>query len=304
MAVYFTGTSTGNRYEVGRQYEMNGSTYTANPDGSFTADRQRVVRDSTGAYVGVAERSGGGQTLVGSAGNPDVSWYASGGDSLRRDYYSPGSSVSHAGAEGAHSRSAFGSYVASGPSGGATRIAGPTQTARMYAGDTVRAAAWSGLDNWSGKKNAPQDTMVGGGHLMASPSTTNAEDFEVRYSDLGAAMVSPFIMGMDLGYTAAKMMGPEFFGPVKNGWSLETAGHRLNYIGAGIQSNASAIGSALVDATAMGAPSAIREEQPLRHNGWRSDDHVNWEYEGSGPAFLKDGGAAKVWWETTFPGSN
>lgn len=303
MAVYFSGTSTGNRYEVGRQYEMGGKKYTANADGSFTADRREVIRDSTGAYVGVAESSGGGRSLVGSAGNPNVKWYASGGDSLRREYHSPGSSISGAGAEGSPVRRSAQYAAVAGPDG-SYRIPGPTQQFRSQAGDSLRVAAWSGVDNWSGKKNAPQDTMIGGGHIMASPSTSNAEDFEVRYSDLGSAMISPFIMGMDLGYTAANMMGPEFFGPRRGGWSVETAQHRLGKIGEAISSGASSVGSALVSAGAMGAPSAIREDQPLRHNGWRSDDHVNWEYEGSGPAFLKDGGAAKAWYETTFPGTN
>lgn len=56
QTVAFTGTSTGNKYTVGRSYTMGGQAYRANADGSFT-------KESTG------------RTLVGSSRDPDVTFY-------------------------------------------------------------------------------------------------------------------------------------------------------------------------------------------------------------------------------------
>lgn len=70
MGYWFTGTSTGNVYEVGRSYTMAGDTYTANWDGTFTNNRtgnslvgssqdDRVTFGYTGSLTGSGSGSAG-----------------------------------------------------------------------------------------------------------------------------------------------------------------------------------------------------------------------------------------------------
>lgn len=88
MGYWFTGTSTGNVYEVGRSYTMAGDTYTANWDGTFTNNRtgnslvgssqdDRVTFGYTGSLTGSGSGSAGtvgpGSAQVSSGGGPATS---------------------------------------------------------------------------------------------------------------------------------------------------------------------------------------------------------------------------------------
>lgn len=239
MALYFEGTSTGNRYEVGRTYEMNGREYTAQSDGSFvregsrtgfTTDNGRVVRENDG-----------GHSLVGSSQDPSVRWYASGADSLTASRYSPGSSVSLVGGS---SRSGD-TGVAAMAANGAYQVRNPVAEARF------RAAAQGVLrGTWSGKDDPPQDLLYAGQHLRAHSGYTNAELAEARYSDFMSSVIGIPIFGADLGNTWAHMMGPEYFGTGRPGW--DTFQRRKPILERHAASAAEAAGEAAIGALMSG----------------------------------------------------
>lgn len=193
MAVWFEGTSTGNRYEVGRSYEMNGSNYTAQSDGSFRKEGAYVATTDEGKVI---TDNSGGRVLQGSAGNPDVNWFASGADSLASRFSSPGTAVSLTGAGG--------SPVAQQPSAaseGLVPVANPTVAAARFAAASsgfVRNAAWSGKDD------PGQDNLLFGFHLQANPRTTNAELFEARYGDFGSSVIGIGVLADDLWYSGTR----------------------------------------------------------------------------------------------------
>lgn len=62
---------------------------------------------------------------------------------------------------------------------------------------------------WSGQPVVPQDNLFAGGHIVARRDTSNAEDYEMRYAELGANLAAIGIFGLDIGNTAAY----HFFGP-------------------------------------------------------------------------------------------
>lgn len=222
MALYFEGTSTGNRYEVGKTYEMGGREYTAQADGSFvregsrtgfTTDSGRVVRENDG-----------GHSLVGSSQDPTVRWYASGADSLSATRHSPGSAVSLAGAS---ARSADTGIAAAAAQGGGTVYRIPSPSAARFnaaAQDYVRSAAWSGKDD------PPQDQLFAGLHLRATPTFTNAELGEARYSDFMSSVIGIPIFGADIGNTLAQKMGQEYYGSGRPGPDLVQ--HRMSIVAA------------------------------------------------------------------------
>lgn len=188
MAVYFEGTSTGNRYEVGRTYEMGGREYTAQADGSFvregsrtsfTTDEGRTVRENDGGHV-----------VAGSSQDPSVRWYASGGESLTSAGYAPGSAVSLSGSGSPQAVAAATS--------GVVEMAAPTARFRAAAADYLRTAAWSGKDD------PGQDNLLFGFHLQANPRTTNAELFEARYGDFGSSVIGIGVLADDLWYSGTR----------------------------------------------------------------------------------------------------
>lgn len=79
-------------------------------------------------------------------------------------------------------------------------------------GAAVRAAASGGvvtgmMTGAFGATQAykPMDLAIGGGDFRANPVYSNAEDVETRWSDLGSAIYTPFVMGADIGHNAARM---------------------------------------------------------------------------------------------------
>lgn len=203
MAVYFSGTSTKEKYEVGREYvNSRGQVVTANTDGSF-GNRET------------------GQVMRGSSYNPDVAWYADGADAALWGAYhnSPTGQVafytdqgkavyenkapnpSYGGLGNAAQqpeRRAVGAGLAGTVfGGGAARINGPVVSLGNR-GAFLRDNAWSGKDD------PGQDMLWGGFHYMANPRWTNMELLEARLGDseLISTALGLATLGADLGYSA------------------------------------------------------------------------------------------------------
>jgi len=189
MALYFEGTSTGNKYEVGKTYEMGGREYTAQSDGSFVREGTRTGFTTDSGKV-VRENDGGHRT-VGSSESGDVAWYASGSDAAANRTLSPGQSVQGASLSGTTGGNG-------GPPSGAVRV-GNNAVARFFAasggGYAARAA-------WSGKDDPAQDNLMAGFHIRANPKWTNAALQEERYGEFGSELIGLGILASDIGYTA------------------------------------------------------------------------------------------------------
>ncbi|QCS37229.1 hypothetical protein [Tortoise microvirus 72] len=306
MAVYFSGTGNGGArtYEVGQHYSNGNGTYRANEDGSFTklgnvvgtTDGGRVVRDNTG-----------GQTLQGSAGNPDVRWYATGNESLASGRYSPGTAVSLTSASGGHNPPPVATPQRAGGSGGggaagvAAGSGGAVPMANPYAiPGRGAAAAWSPVRDaaWSGDDDPAQDLRMAGFHWVSRRDSSNAELAEIRYSDIGGNIVGLGVLGLDIGDNAARLMGTRFEGAgIPRG--PELAAHRLSvvseYANAGVDAGVAALRSAI--------PADVTE---TRHDGWVSfDGGQSWQYDGTGPAFASDPKRNQGHWaDIVFEGTN
>jgi len=181
MAISFSGTSTGNQYTVGESYTMGGNTYTAQADGSFRRDDR-----PGGGY------QSGSQSLQGSSGNMDVTWSATGGDSLREHFANLGYPVQSAASSGAERPENAGTSAAI--SSGAVPVQNPqVNRNRQTLGSFVQqaAAAWSGADD------PPQDNLFWGVHIRANPNTTNAQMMEDRYGDLVSAVAGVGTLAAD-----------------------------------------------------------------------------------------------------------
>lgn len=181
MAISFTGTATGNQYTVGQQYTANGNTYTAQADGSFRRDDR-----PGGGY------QSGSETLAGSSGNLDVTWSASGGDSLREHFASLGYPVQAAASSGSQRSENPGTSAAI--NAGAVPVQNPqVNRNRQTLGSFVQQAA----AGWSGADDPPQDNLFWGVHIRANPNTTNAQMMEDRYGDLVSAVAGVGTLAAD-----------------------------------------------------------------------------------------------------------
>lgn len=271
MAKYFEGTSTGNRYEVGRDYKTgDGRVMTANSDGSFTQKGHYV--GTTDAGKTITDDRGRGNTSRGSFGNPDVSWYASGRDRANPNQH---------GATGiiAYSQGKDGSYAAERDGEGhvVTQAQNPARmrAAGGYTGAAVRTAAWSG------DQTEPQDLLLGGNHMKASPKWSNADLAEIRYSDIGGNLIGLMNLGADIGHNLAWAMGPEYY--------KADAGGRVQMLAGKARDGLAAIAGPVTDfdlgAATRGwngaTPSEVREPDRMFHDGWVSyDEGTTWAFEG------------------------
>lgn len=203
MATYFTGTSTGNRYEVGRTYEMNGAGYTAQIDGSFRKEGNIVGRTDSGRVV--YDSVGRGTYTQGSYGNPDTSWSQSGGKAPARSSrsFNTGASIANAGGAGAATTQASAARTAASRAAHTTQPGGPVAVANpsrgtAFAAARVAAAGGAGYAQyhgpgrfveWSGIDDPPQHVMIMGHQVVASPRSSNMAMIEERYGD--AEFLSP-----------------------------------------------------------------------------------------------------------------
>lgn len=195
MAKYFTGTSTGNRYEVGKDYKTgDGRVMTANEDGSFTKKGNYVGTTDAGKVV--TDNSGRGSVSRGSYGNPNVEWYASGADAVS---YTSGDRRTSATAQ------SLGGGTINTDSGLAVRVPSPTQERQNRGAFIADLPGWNAgrdITQWSGKDDPAQDNLIGGWHLRASPRWSNAELFEARYGEVGETLIGLAVLGADIGYNA------------------------------------------------------------------------------------------------------
>lgn len=72
----------------------------------------------------------------------------------------------------------------------------------------------------------PMDMAIGGGDFRANPYYSNAEDVETRWSDVGSAIYTPFVMGADLGHNAARVYFGENYSSLSPQQRLEIIGVR------------------------------------------------------------------------------
>ncbi|UYD39171.1 MAG: hypothetical protein [Wigfec virus K19_56] len=191
MARYFSGTSTGNKYEVGRDYVTgDGRVMTAQADGSFVKQGNLVGYTDGGRAV--TDNEGRGARSVGSAGNPDVEWYQDRGTSSAH-YSAPAAGQSVASAAARGSTYAAESPRASNSGAGVMRIANPSSG--VLAGRVAAAAAGGGflrtgrIAPWSGLDDPEQHYQVAGIHMVASPRSSNMAMVEERQGD--AEFLSP-----------------------------------------------------------------------------------------------------------------
>lgn len=206
MAITFTGTSTGNTYQVGNQYSMNGDVYTALRDGSFQNNRT-------------------GNTLEGSSNSPDVTWRAS-GNSISE--MGGGASVTgHM--NGSRQRVIYDSTgrvvgVTDGPGGTAPSVGRSRQ--QVGAAGTVAGRSGAVASAFSGRGYTQDvtDAALGYNHWQGSPGWSDSEIIETMYSDVGAAVYTPFKFGADLGHNLAI----QTWGP---GVVDMTPGDRVNDLG-------------------------------------------------------------------------
>lgn len=271
MARYFEGTSTKQRYEVGNTYSNSRGDFRANEDGSFTklgnvvgkTDAGKVVRDNTG-----------GQVSRGSAGNPDVNWYASGRD---RAYPTRHGETQITAA--VLQRDSRGNIQYDRQGNAMTVTAAPRErTTSGFSGAAVQQAAYAGSKPrgaaWSGDMTEPQDLLIGGNHMMADPRYSNADLAEIRYSDIGGNIIGLLNLGADIGHNLAWRMGPEYY--------KADAPGRLAILG---EMGGNALASIPKPNIDLDLGAAIRSDvvEPDRrfHDGWVSYDEGNtWQFEG------------------------
>lgn len=184
MAIYFEGTSTKNKYEVGKDYVgSGGKIMTANKDGSFTNKET-------------------GQVSKGSAQNPDVNWYASGSDAAAfwaERKADPVGDAAHSGGSGGGDAPANALIHSGGAPVSAVKVPGPASLG--LGGAYLKSVMWSGKDE------PPQDNLFWGIHIKANENTTNAELAEARYGDLVSAVWGVGVLGADAAKTAGLWWG-------------------------------------------------------------------------------------------------
>jgi len=198
---YFTGTSTGTKYEVGKQYKTGDDrVMEAMPDGSFKKVGNFVGYTDQGKPV--VDDSGRGSVSRGSAGNTEVEWYSDAPTRGGADRVSlPQGSVSGAGNSGKGGGALAPQQQAQQAqpprvSGGLVQIANPWSSGGAYRTNRV-AAAGQGIGifgpgriaPWRGLDDPEQHFMVGGWHMKASPRSSNAAMVEERWGD--AEFLSP-----------------------------------------------------------------------------------------------------------------
>lgn len=222
MSVYFSGTSTGNMYEVGREYtNSRGGTSVANKDGSFTDTKT-------------------GRTSVGSSQDPGTSWYATSDEKM----YDKNISAAQAyGAKGGNVNA-----VASGNGGTVvtTSTAVPTKapTAQQVAqatgtgagdrpGPTIeralamqRGAGVTSIFRGPsvGTPKTVTDQVLFGYDFKGNPRFTNAELAEERYAEIGANLVGLGVLAADIGYNAGRAV----WGDKHDTMSLQEKGRVLS----------------------------------------------------------------------------
>lgn len=240
MALYFEGTSTKARYEVGQHYTTAHGVVQAQADGSF--------RDlSTG------------QVSRGSYGNPSVDWYATGRDAVASPafYTDAGRAVytQHAYSPSNAVANTVGGSRGGGGVGGGNTDEGFTPGAALRVSAPITAANRGAfIRDWafSGKDDPVQDAVMFGRHWAANPRMTNGSWIEERMGDseILQEIYGLAVFGSDLGFNAARAVWGD------NVQNMSPA-QRGDVLVKRAASSAEDVGSALFD-IGFGAVSAAR----------------------------------------------
>lgn len=207
MSVYFSGTSTGNFYEVGREYtNSRGGTSVANRDGSFTDTKT-------------------GRTSVGSSQDGSTSWYATSDEKMvQKAVDARGEWVGSKGGDAwAESNGVVingtvrGQSVSAGTPSGSAVVPTARQTGIATGtdrpGPTIeralaleRGAAIGSIFRGPsvGTPKTVTDQVLFGYDFKGNPRFTNAELAEERYAEIGANLVGLGVLASDIGYNAAR----------------------------------------------------------------------------------------------------
>lgn len=169
--VWFTGTSTGNKYTVGAIYQRSGEKYRANVDGSFT-------KLSTG------------KVSVGSSQSKKVQWGGFSSSPARSSSGRP--SPTHG----------VGAAVvgASSPSVGVGAV-GSRSLPAIVDGVMVTIPVTS-IDPAEGLavelgKSTRTPIQIGGGFVTLDSGVSDGGDFEQRYGEFGGSVAGLFVAGAD-----------------------------------------------------------------------------------------------------------
>lgn len=216
MALYFTGTSTGKKYEVGQDYKTGtGAIMTAQPDGSFVKKGNFVAYTDQGRPV--YDNSGAGQVSPGSSGNRDVEWFASGGEAAAYraagGYSAPGAAMGGGSPTLPAPAAPQGTIQVPPPQRSAAAVTAANRGAFLGAfnqASYIGPFNYSYLDKtrpnnaWSGEQLPPQDMLVGGFHLQANPNWSNGEVVEMLFGDneVVSTLYSLFHVPAVVGYNA------------------------------------------------------------------------------------------------------
>lgn len=207
MAVYFTGTSTGNKYEVGKSYQTgDGRVLTAQADGSFMKEGNLIGYTDAGKPM--IERTGYNAYSVGSSQDRSTDWFADGKDAAAYTSQYRGSATSDAASGGSPTLAP----ATQGPAG-SVRIPGPgTSSVATFANRGAFNAA-NGKDHpyidmrrdnyaWSGKDDPSQDIKLGGYHARLPPTWSNGEVIEMAFGDneVISTLYGMALIGATIGY--------------------------------------------------------------------------------------------------------
>lgn len=221
MARYFSGTSTGTKYEVGKDYVTgDGRVLKAQADGTFQKQGNLVGYTDQGKPV--VDDVGRGATSRGSYGNPDVEWYASGSDAAA---YRAAGGYSAPGQVMAGSEAPTGAVAVPPPTQSPVKATQANRGAFNLVFNAPEAFRAGGVqhpylkmqrDNyaWSGEDLPPQDMVIGGLHLRANPKWSNGEVVEMLFGDneVVSTLYSVFHVPAVAGYNARLWAN-------ENGWN-------------------------------------------------------------------------------------
>lgn len=210
MGLYFTGTNTGTRYEVGKDYKTgDGRILTAQSDGSFKKKGDFVGYTDNGKPI--VDNSGAGAISPGSRGSREAEWYATGGDAAA--YRAAGFS----GSSQAPSKGSPTLTPGANAPDGALRVVPPRQMSAAITAANRGAFMGSGYNGpfqsayldltrddyaWSGEDLPSQDMKIAGYHLRANPRWSNGEVVEMLFGDneVVSTLYSVFHVPAVIGY--------------------------------------------------------------------------------------------------------
>lgn len=209
--VWFTGTSTGDRYNVGQSYESAGRVYTAQSDGSFSVNgsNRSVVgssQDPTTVWGGWSTPAvGSGAAAYDGTASPSYG----GGAAAGQVYSGPAAfspvQTTGPGNPAAQNDAPGGSPVRTTGPGGRSWLFLDPNPANVQRGDkqlTMFEDEVSGtqLDQWQLAPTTP--LMIGGNQMRMDRGWSDASQWEERYAEPGEWLGGLLLMGADAWHNA------------------------------------------------------------------------------------------------------